>query len=280
MIGIVILNYNTWDETIRCISSIIQHTTSKYKIYVVDNCSIRKPTIEQEIEINKYARLIYNYVNTGYAAGNNIGLKAAYDDDCDQMLICNSDIEFVDDSITKLSDFAKLDDQVGIVGPLIYNPEGKFQPIYMLSKLTAWGKIQNMFLHTRLNKLFGKFENSFIRHEPVSKPLQTFGLSGCCFLITHIGYESCFPFDENTFLYEEEYILGCRLEEKSLKAYIVPNTYVVHAHGKSTGGINEFSYKCLIDSEQYYLKEYIGSTIFIRKLIYLMRKVNWLRYRR
>ena len=279
MIGIVILNYNTWDETIKCISSIRRHTTADYTIYVVDNCSKLKPTIEQESKIKKYARLIYNNENTGYAAGNNIGLKAAYGNDCDQMLICNRDVEFVDDSISKLSVFAKQDDQIGIVGPLIYSPEGNFQPIYMLSKLTAWGKIQNMLLHTRLRRLFKRFEDSFISYEPASEPLAVFGLSGCCFLITQNGYKKCFPFDENTFLYEEEYILGCRLEANSLKAYVVPNTYVVHAHGKSTGGINEFSYKCLVESEQYYLKEYVRTNIFMRKIILAIRELNWLRYK-
>ena len=40
MLGIVILNYNTWDDTIACIESLLKFTKiNKGKIYVVDNAS-------------------------------------------------------------------------------------------------------------------------------------------------------------------------------------------------------------------------------------------------
>ena len=119
----------------------------------------------------------------------------------------------------------------------------------MLSKLTALGKIKNMMLKTPLNFLLKKFEKSFIMYEEPEQPLKVFSVSGCCFLITRDCYERVFPFDEHTFLYEEEYILGCKLEDKGIDAFILPNAKIIHSEAVSTGGMNEFSYRCLIDSE-------------------------------
>ena len=39
MIGIVILNYNSWEDAITCIASIKQTTRCMYRIYLVDNKS-------------------------------------------------------------------------------------------------------------------------------------------------------------------------------------------------------------------------------------------------
>ena len=80
-----------------------------------------------------------------------------------------------------------------------------------------------------------------------------------------------YPLDERTFLYEEEYIIGARLEKSCFDCFIIPNTHVIHAHGVSTGGVTPFSYQCLIESEQLYLKEYLHSNWCIRKLILLIR---------
>ena len=39
MTGIVVLNYNTYDATIECISAIEKRIKCEYKIYLVDNAS-------------------------------------------------------------------------------------------------------------------------------------------------------------------------------------------------------------------------------------------------
>lgn len=277
MLGIVILNYNTWDESIQCIESMRKNISLSNRIYLVDNLSPKKPSEEILGLISKYdVELIYNTVNSGYAAGNNVGLKKAYEDGCDAFLISNSDVLINDDSIDLMNQFALEHTGVGVVGPIIYDVNGVRQPIHMLSKLTASGKIKNMLLSTPLKPLFRKFQKGFVTYEKPTEPLKVFGVSGCCFLITKKCYESVFPFDENTFLYEEEYILGCRLEEKDIEAYILPGAQIVHAEAVSTGGMSKFSYNCLIESEQYYLKEYIHSNAFMRSIIKLLREINWI----
>ena len=53
MIGIVILNYRNWEDTLRCIRSIVQNPpTEPYKIILVDNASPNKPEYDLEETID------------------------------------------------------------------------------------------------------------------------------------------------------------------------------------------------------------------------------------
>ena len=273
VLGIVILNYNTWSEVKQCVESIVKFPPSdKYHIYVIDNNS--SETIQDDVKdylMEESVEIVWNKENKGYAAGNNIGLKRAIDDNCDACLICNSDICFVDNSIDVLHQFVVKEERIGLVGPQIYNTKGEFQPFYMMIKLTATGKLKNMALHTPVKFLFRKFEKEFICKNEIKKPHKVFGVSGCCFMLSGDCLRYVYPLDESTFLYEEEYILGSILEHSQFSIYIVPDTHVIHAHGASTGGMTEFSYNCLIKSEQYYLKKYLKTNVILRKVIYLLR---------
>ncbi len=276
MIGIVILNYNTWDESIHCVESIAQTTNVEYRVYLVDNQSPIEAAAAQLQRLRDMGVIIIvNPSNNGYAAGNNVGLKRAYDDGCDMFLISNSDVLFQDDSIAQMYRFASENQNVGVVGPIIYDLAGTQQPIHMICRLTAVGKIKNMMLHTPLRALFKSFEQSFVMHRVPDQPLKVFGVSGCCLLITKDCYEKVFPYDEHTFLYEEEVILGVRMEDEGIDTYVLPTAHIIHAEAVATGGMSAFSYNCLVESEQYYLKEYIHSSLFMRGLLKAIRKVNW-----
>lgn len=277
-IGIIILNYNTWKESINCIESIFKYCSSNYKIYFVDNKSSIPMTKEFQnlmFQYNDRIKYIVAKNNSGYSAGNNIGLNEAMKDNCNYFFICNSDVLFVDNTIEKMIRFMKSDDTIGIVGPQIYDLDGKFMPFNMLCKLTAIGKIKNMMLKTPMRVFLTKFRESFYLEEELTNCKKVFGVSGCCFLVSKKCLEYLYPLDEQTFLYEEEYIIGTILEKSQFDIYIIPDTRVIHAHGASTQGITKFSYKCLMESEQYYLKEYLHTNVFMRIIIYLIRKLMY-----
>lgn len=277
MIGIVILNYNTWDETEKCINSIFKYTErTEFHIIIVDNASpikIKHSQFERMIS-RENVEIIFSKENKGYAAGNNIGLAIVKERGYEAALICNSDILFTDNTIDILMKNLADSEGIGLLGPQIYNLDDEFQPIYMLSKLTALGKIKNMLLSTPMKILFKNFERKFIRREEILSPLKVFGVSGCCFLISKSCLDYIYPLDENTFLYEEEYILGVKLENSKFTNYIIPDTHVIHAHGISTKGMTEFSYKCFVKSEQYYMKEYLHTNIFLRGVLFFIRVIT------
>jgi GT2 family glycosyltransferase len=279
MIGIIILNYNTWDETIECVKSIIQYHDMRDKIiYIVDNNSpngIEKKQKDFFLD-KKNINLIFNKENKGYSAGNNIGLSKAIEDGCDYFLICNSDIVFKDNTIDILRDSINvLPNDVSIVGPRIYNIEDKFQKFMFVIKLTYSVKIKLILSHTPLKIFLKKFLADFYySNEYFESPKEVFCVMGCCFMISTVGIKCLYPLDENTFLYDEEFIIGCVNELNKLKTYIIPNTKVIHAHGVSTSKSSNKTNIYMIESEQYYLKKYLNTNYFARKFLYFLRLLS------
>ena len=79
MIGIVILNYENWQDTYRCIKSINSNPPREnFQIILVDNASKSVPKYNLEEFINTYHVIfIRNKKNFVYNAGNNVGIKKA-----------------------------------------------------------------------------------------------------------------------------------------------------------------------------------------------------------
>ena len=104
MIGIVILNYRNWNDTLRCIQSItINPPKERYQIILVDNASPNVPEFDLQDIIEKYDIVyIQNEKNEGYNAGNNVGIARALELGCDAILISNNDVCFSEDCIQKL----------------------------------------------------------------------------------------------------------------------------------------------------------------------------------
>lgn len=275
MIGVIILNYNTWRETINCIESLDQnYNKGDITVYVVDNKSPQRPDVDESVFFKRRndVILIEASANKGYSAGNNIGIKRALEDGCEYIVISNSDILFVDKSLYVMSKYIDENKTVGVVGPQILDVNGVFQPFHMMSKLTAWGKLQYMLLQTPFSFLARSFKNKFVYEKELTIPIKVFSVLGCCFMMSRDCASYLYPLDERTFLYEEEYIMGAILENSPYSVYILPNTNVIHAFGVSIGKVSRFSYKCLMDSEQIYLKEYLHSNILVRKFFLYLRK--------
>lgn len=61
------------------------------------------------------------------------------------------------------------------------------------------------------------------------------------------------------------------MEKNNKEVYIIPDTHIIHAHGISTNGMTPFSYMCKVNSEQYYMKQYLKSSKFQMFIIYKLR---------
>ena len=76
MISIIILNYNTGNLLIDCVSSIIKSELKDFEIILVDNCSSDNSHLVCKKKFDMI-KLIENKENLGYCEGNNVGLREA-----------------------------------------------------------------------------------------------------------------------------------------------------------------------------------------------------------
>lgn len=279
MIGIVILNYINWKDTANCIDSInASGLNINYHIYVVDNASPIEPDEEVKLKF-EVGNITYikNKENKGYSYGNNVGIRRAISDGCDKILITNSDIVFKRNSISTMSEYLDEHKSVGIVGPKVYLPSGGVQEINMGVRTGL--KEKYMFILRK--SIFKHFIKEFLIaftciNQDLSKPFKVHAVSGCCFMMSEECVKEITPFDENVFLYQEELIIGIAMEDKGFETVYLTDSEVTHFHSQSTKHIRAFAYSCLVESEIYYFRRYLGTNSIKLLPLYLIRLFKYL----
>jgi GT2 family glycosyltransferase len=79
-LAIIILNYNSFDDTSREVNKLLKEGCIEKSIYIVDNNSDDKDRIA-EFCLQKKINYIISNKNGGYAYGNNLAIKQAINDE-------------------------------------------------------------------------------------------------------------------------------------------------------------------------------------------------------
>lgn len=255
-VAIIILNYMTWNETLKevdLIKRVIKDVQFEYEIIVVDNCSPNESYDKLKMHSDKFT-LIKSDVNGGYASGNNIALKYAYDKGYEYSLILNNDVIFDDvNIIQKLVKVFKYDENIAVVSPDILSPEGYLynRDAYRPNK---WDLTLGMVQYRRKGRAEEEAKKGWLF---VYRP------QGCCMMVDNKKIAQVDYMDEHTFLYCEEIILAERLLKNNYKCACCSSASVIHDHSytvKKTLSKIKFV-KSNLNSFKYYLREY--------------RKYNW-----
>lgn len=281
MIGIVILNYENWQDTKRCIESIREHPPrEEYRILLVDNASAAVPNYDLSAFLKEHqAVFIQNNRNLGYNGGNNRGIAKALEMGCDFILISNNDVCYLSGSIQKMRDTFKANAKAGIVGPKIVDVNGRVQSCNLCRKT---GMKEKYLVRTRAHVIFRKSWQTYFgldRGEDIS--FAVYAVLGCCFMMSAACAEKVTPLDEYPLLYEEELILGIQMEQAGFRTIYDPKAVVVHIHGASTRGCQAFSFAHNVRSEIYYCRQYLKAKNWqiyplygYRVLLYMLRCVK------
>jgi len=255
---IIILNYGTYDLTINLINQIHGGLDyQNYSIMVVDNCS---PNESAKVLGEKSNELEYLFVantnNTGYAAGNNIGIRYGIEHGFDYSWILNNDVELREkDVLKKMVAKAESEERIGCVGPMIYSVSGEICAPYV-SRLTIWKMTLGAVMEKRHRKKYCKV------------PREVYRVHGCCMLLKNSVMEKVDCMDERTFLYGEEAILAERMLSKGYVSYYIPSVSVLHKESASLKRMSKKGKKLRITesrkSRELYLKEYRHYPFFAR----------------
>lgn len=115
-IGIILINYKTYAQRflVDARDSLRTQTYPKdlYTVYIIDNVSTAE-TINQLNEIYPDATIIPSSGN-GWGHGNNIGMRAAWQDGCDAAVLANMDTTFEPNWLEELVKAAYSSESIGI----------------------------------------------------------------------------------------------------------------------------------------------------------------------
>ncbi len=248
-IAAVILNYVSWMDTLEevdvCKKKLGLHSQD---IIVVDNCSPNESAENLEKASKDNFVFIRSLRNGGYAAGNNIGLKHAYENGYEYALVINNDIIVEDDHLlNKLVAVFEKDKTVGAISPNIYSPEG------------------HLFNRDSVKPSFWDFTLGQLNYKRKGRKVVDLGgfgyvyrPQGCCMMLKLDVVDAVGYMDETTFLYCEEFILAEKMLSLGYKCACCLNASIIHNHSKVVKSSIKLKKIISISNESfaYYLKKY------------------------
>lgn len=217
-VGIVILNWNNYEDTSRCLESLENIDYPNYLAYLIDNGSDdgSRDKLDDEFANKKWVRWISNGENLGFAAGCNPGIDQALSDGCDYVLLFNNDcVAYRDDFLKYGVRTAESQPNCGIIG-------GKI--LYWANNDRIWstGGEFNLWLDVRY---IGHDEPDVGQYDEVSK--RDF-VSGALMLVKDEVFERIEYLPEEYFFGKEDWEFSLRANRAGFDLIYCPRFTVYH----------------------------------------------------
>lgn len=266
MVAIIILNYNDWPTTKEFVEKIVDYEILN-RIVVVDNCSTDDSWQNLNIIANEKIDVIKTESNNGYAAGNNYGIRHVREryPDVNKVIISNPDIIVSDGDINKI--LHQLDRGYALSTGLIYNYDSKTKKKVLASnfcwKIPTYSDLLGNHFWPIYKLRRCVLKNSIysnLEDYKFDEIIDTECVPGCFFSITMSALNEIEDFDEETFLFTEETILGWKLKNKKLKSCVIKHAEILHEQSVSINkSIRSEKRKAQfrLDGEVFYLKQYL-----------------------
>lgn len=243
---ISVLNYNTFEETIACIESLMELAYDNFCIVIVDNASpngssiyIQNFLIQSGLDFDSFDDLkftqsdkkivfIQSTCNNGYAAGNNIVIKFANLHKYDYIWVLNNDTVVERNTLNNLVKCAqKSKENVGLWGNVLY--------YYETNMLQGIGGKYNKFIAQARTIGYKKQDHKEIckRKRKVDYPI------GASLLFKKEFLESVGMFNETYFLFFEEMDIVQRAKNMGWDFDICCNSILWHKESASVKSIGD-----------------------------------------
>ena len=221
----VIVNYDSWPHTLRCVAALRETGRKDLEILVVDNEGGPAPALPHDVV------LIRNPSNEGFARACNQGIEASGGDG---IVLINPDTLVERDFLNLLEEFFGAAPEAGIAGPRIVDGNGDLQ----LSARKEVNFISGLLGRTSfLTRVFPKsplVRRMFPAAGTPGGPTQVDWVSGACLAVRRSTLEEIGGLDERFFMYFEDADLCRRSREAGWPVYYLPRVEVLHLTGASS----------------------------------------------
>lgn len=225
----IILSYNGKQLTLDCLSSVLKLNYKNVIIVIVDNASSDdsvqaiKGLFAKELSTGKMV-LIENKKNTGFAGGNNTGMRYAYEQGANYFLLLNNDTIVGKDLLTNMIPLCESDESIGIAGPKIFFYEPPDQIWF------AGGEIK---LYKGLSRHIGIRQTD---RGQFNKAVECDYITGCAMLIKRKVVDQIGYLDTRYPMYSEDADYCFRAHRHEFKMKYIPSGLIWHKISAATGG--------------------------------------------
>lgn len=225
-VAIILLNWNAYNDTVECLHSLEKLVYQNFHVFLVDNDS--KDQSYEKLRagqlsgaFNLQLTIIQSGSNMGCAGGNNVGMKAAYEQGYEYLWMLNNDTIVDQHSLTRLVDEMETDHKIGIVGSKIIN----------MNNNLVWfaGGSINPYLGT--SKPYGIDQQE---SEEFNMRKEVDFVVGCSMLFRRELIELIGWLDEDYFIYYEDTDWNLKAKKAGMKIVYVPDSLIYHKESSST----------------------------------------------
>ena len=223
LVGVVILNWNGWRDTLEAVTSARRSCYGRLRLYVVDNAS----TDGSESRLRNAGSdvvVLQAGANLGWAGGNNVGIRRAISEGCKHVLLLNNDARLQPESIGALVGAAETLADVACLGSLIVRWGDP-----------GWVEFGGSFVEERTG-LPSQIHGHASVLDLAEAPRRVVAVKGCSMLLTGLGLARVGLLSEDYFLNYDETDWCYRAARAGLGSWLVPLSIVEHKGAVSFGG--------------------------------------------
>lgn len=230
---IIIINYQTWEETISCLESLLSLTNRDYKLTVVEMCNLNNSREKLRSWADAHTHMNISFLeieeNLGFAGANNFAMKKlAGHADTDFFWLLNNDTVVEKDSLSELVSTWKIINS------------GKKKPAFISSKIidfTDRSKIQS--LGGQINPWAGSTKlNALgqpVTNYPATGYLEVDYVMGASMFFHKSIIDTIGFMDPSFFLYFEDIDWCQKARLESFSNYTCLSSIVYHKQGATIG---------------------------------------------
>lgn len=274
-LALIVLNYCAYGDCVACVDRLLSFRKD-YHIIIVDNHS---PDTSFEKLKERYdgtgVDVLQTSANLGYSAGNNFGILFAIDRyQADTVGIVNPDILIPEGSvISVMTEKLYSDPSYALIGGCVIDAEGNYDP-----SASAWD-IPSRSELWKGHCLPGRKKRKKAFMCPVIAPkiAQVDCVAGCFFLAKVSCLKEMDFLDENTFLYNEENILGIKCKQKGYREVLALDQFYVHNHRSGKKSDEKFLQKIHATRHSYRSRQYLCKKYYRSRglmMLWLTERIN------
>ena len=270
--AVVLLNYNDAEATIAAVRR-IESFSSVNSIIVLDNAS-KDDSLKRLVQEfaagnkenaagkNNRIYLLKNKKNGGYGYGNNRGVSFAKKHcGAELVLIANPDA-FFDETLVKVMKKAFEEDSLTGAAGAVMEGFGGYEDYLRSGWCERDFKHELMASAPVLKRLFRDKINYSEKYYNFNAPvIPVYAVHGSLVMVRADAFLSCGGYDEEMFLYMEEYALAARLKKSGYKTVLLSQSYKHEgSHSISGDGNNAVKRQRFRQaSELIYYRKYLGA---------------------
>lgn len=227
-LSIIIINYNTFELTCKCIQSLYDKIVNlQFEIILVDNASVE---CDPQLFKQRFPgiKLLASPVNTGFTGGNNLGVENASGE---YLLLLNSDTELINNAPLICLDHLKAHKEVGMVTCQLIYPDGRIQYNCRRFRTIGWELLEVFPFYKLLPK--AKREALMLHHYFDHQSFMDCDWVWGAFMLfprSIVGQLPSQKLSADFFMYCEDTLWCWDFKQLGYKIHFLPEAKVMHVH--------------------------------------------------